>query len=181
MLFKLNPTEKILLEVRRHRFVFYQSVVRLVFLFSLTLLGSIFLLAFLAEGNPLRDIAIIGLLFISLFLWEYAFIVWLDYHLDVWVVTTERIVDIEVPGLFKINVSEFKLSNVQDVSVDVHGIVPTFFNFGNVHIQTAGALRQFVFEQVPHPHEIRKKILDAYDAHTKDLRLHPHIHQGETT
>jgi len=180
MLFKLNPTEKILLETRSHRFILYSSIGKLITLFTLTLLTFMAVFTFLPPESPLQNVSILVLLIVSLFLWEFAFIVWLDYHLDVWIVTTERIVDIELFGLFRIEVSEFKLSALQDVSVDVRGILHTFFNFGNVHIQTAGALRQFVFEQVPHPHEIKKQILDAYDAHTKDLRLHPHMHQGET-
>lgn len=103
----------------------------------------------------------------------FLFTQFLDYELDVWVVTNDRFVNIEQQGLFARTISELDLWRVQDVTSEVKGVLPTFFNYGDVYVQTAGARERFVLEQVPHPHEVRKLILDMAEIdreyHAKDL------------
>jgi uncharacterized membrane protein YdbT with pleckstrin-like domain len=75
-------------------------------------------------------------------------------------VTNDRILNIEQQGLFSRTVSELDLINIQDVTSEVKGIIPTIFNYGTVHVQTAGEAARFVFEQVPAPERIRQRILE---------------------
>lgn len=98
-----------------------------------------------------------------LFTWVYFFIVWINYYFDVWIVTNERIIDIEQIALFKRVVAEQKITRVQDVTSEVIGMVPTLLDFGNIHVQTAGAEKRFIFEEVPHPNEIKRVILSAHE------------------
>lgn len=93
-------------------------------------------------------------------LWLFFFTQFVDFYLDVWIITNDRIVNIEQQGLFARTVSELDLYKVQDVTSDVRGVIPTFFNFGNVYIQTAGNVERFVFRQIPHPHTVRQRIAD---------------------
>lgn len=171
---QLNPGEKILVATGRHRFILYEKIGRLVALFALLLLVLIFVISSLPEDSPLRNLAILALLLTALCLWVYAFILWLDYYLDKWIITTERVIDSELLGLFQYQFSEFKLSRIQDISVDVHGVIPTMFDYGDIHIQTAGAARQFVFQQVPKPRMVKKILLDAYDAYMVEHLTHMH-------
>ena len=96
----------------------------------------------------------------------------LDYELDMWVITNDRFINIEQQGLFSRTVAELDLWRVQDVTSEVKGVIPTFFNYGNVYVQTAGAVDRFELEQIPHPHEVRKLLLDMADIdrqfHAKD-------------
>jgi hypothetical protein len=85
---------------------------------------------------------------------------WIDYYLDIGIITNERIVDIEQKGLFARSISAQKLYRVQDVTAEVKGFLPTFFHYGDIKIQTAGTEERFVMRQVPHPYETVKKILD---------------------
>ncbi|HCC22471.1 hypothetical protein A2480_01530 [Candidatus Uhrbacteria bacterium RIFOXYC2_FULL_47_19] len=98
-----------------------------------------------------------------LWVWLFLFSYFVDYYLDAWVITTDRILNIEQEGLFNRTVSELDLTNVQDVTSEVHGILPFFFGYGNVFIQTAAERGRFVFEQVPKPEEIRKRLLILVD------------------
>lgn len=107
-----------------------------------------------------RPALILGASAFELGIWLFIFTQFLDYELDMWVVTNDRFVNIEQQGLFSRTIAELDLWRVQDVTSDVKGVFPTFFNYGNVYVQTAGAVGHFVLEQVPHPHEVRKLILD---------------------
>jgi hypothetical protein len=95
--------------------------------------------------------------------WLLAFVEFVDYYLDVWIVTNKRILNIEQLGLFHRTASELALSTVQDVTSEVKGILPTLFNFGTVYIQTAGETRRFIFKEVPDPEEIKEKIISVLE------------------
>jgi len=100
--------------------------------------------------------------FASLFLmltWVFSFTIWIDYYLDVWIITEKRIVNVEQRGLFNRQVSELEHIRVQDVTTDVKGFFPTFLNYGDVFIQTAGEKERFNFESVPNPYAIKDLIM----------------------
>lgn len=95
----------------------------------------------------------------SLFLWSFIFVVFIDYYLDVWIVTDCRIVNIEQKGLFRREISELRLDNVQDLTTEITGMIPTFFDFGDLYVQTAGKRERFLFKSIPHPERVRDVIL----------------------
>lgn len=86
--------------------------------------------------------------------------VWIDYFFDVWIITNERIINIEQKGLFVRTVSELKFSRIQDVTSEVSGMIPTILNFGDVKIQTASEEDMFLFRHVPDPYHIKDVIME---------------------
>jgi len=102
-------------------------------------------------------------LYIVLFLFS-AFI---DYYLDVWIVSDQRIINIEQRGLFNREVAEQDLDRIQDVSGIQKGVLQTFFSFGDVHIQTAGEVQKFIFRQVANPFDVVKTINTILDKKEK--------------
>lgn len=109
--------------------------------------------------------------FLFMFFWLIIFIVWLDYYLDVWIVTDQRIVNIEQKGLFFREISELEHSKIQDVTTEVHGIVPTLLKFGYVYIQTAAEKSRFVFKQVPDPVLVRTVIMKLQKRAIKEEKI----------
>ncbi|MDD5084254.1 MAG: PH domain-containing protein [Candidatus Moranbacteria bacterium] len=97
-----------------------------------------------------------------LFVWFYGFLIWIDYYFDVWIITNERIVNIEQKGLFLRQASDLQFSKIQDVTTDVVGLIPTILNYGDVYIQTAGETERFKFRQVPDPYAIKSLIMQMY-------------------
>lgn len=158
--------ERILLLLRRHWFVLFVTAVFFLFFMALPLIVWLFLpRGFLVtiDGSAWEGVLTLGLSAYYLFLWLLFFTAWVDYYLDVWIVTNERIIDIEQTGLFHRVISEQRLIRVQDVTSDVRGIFPTFLNFGNVFIQTAGERERFMFLQVPNPDGVKKVVLKAHE------------------
>ena len=101
--------------------------------------------------------------------WLVTFFEYVDFELDVWIVTNERILDIEQHGLFNRTTSELHLANIQDVTAEVKGIMHTFLDYGDVFVQTAAETDRFIFKGVPHPDKVKETIIQLSDA---DKRRH---------
>ena len=101
-------------------------------------------------------------------LFAFLFHFWMDYYLDMWIITTERLIDIEQRGLFSREIAEIPLRQIQDVTLEIHGVVETFLKFGTIKIQTAGE-REFLIRNVPHLYEAKEVILKY--AYPKEQRL----------
>lgn len=153
--------EKIILLIRRHPFVIFIKIAVWSFVAIVPFIFYQFFGQILINFLPLELVGPISVLFISLYylyIWLFAFFTFVDYYLDVWIVTNSRIIDIEQKGLFNRVVSEQKLYRVQDVTSEIKGFFSTFLNFGNVYVQTAGEQSRFIFKQVPRPSVVAKKI-----------------------
>lgn len=93
-------------------------------------------------------------------IWVVTFLIWIDYYFDIWIVTNQRIVNIEQKALFSRSISELELEKVQDISTDVHGVIPTFLNFGNLLVQTAAEKEKFLFHNIPNPYSVKDLIMN---------------------
>ncbi|MDD4476567.1 MAG: PH domain-containing protein [Patescibacteria group bacterium] len=93
---------------------------------------------------------------VLLFLYSY----FISFYLDMWVITNDRLVDIEQISLFGRSVSEVDLYQIQDITSEVKGFFPSIFDYGTITLQTAGAVPKFILKNVPDPNGLRKFILD---------------------
>jgi uncharacterized membrane protein YdbT with pleckstrin-like domain len=91
-------------------------------------------------------------------LMAFLFFEWADYYLDTWIITSRRIIDVEQNGLFDRHIAEIPLSRVQDITIEVKGLIETLLHFGTIRIQTAGE-RDFFIHDVPHLQELKDAIL----------------------
>lgn len=89
----------------------------------------------------------------------YFFISWLDYYLDVFVVTNRRILRIEQIVLFGRKISETSFQHIQDVSSNIKGVIDTLLDVGTVFVETAGERENFSFNLVSHPTSLATTIL----------------------
>ena len=70
-----------------------------------------------------------------------------------WVITNTRIIDVDVTGILFRHVAETKLELIQDVSYQQTGVIPSFFDYGTVLIQTAAEQANFEIDHSPQPSE----------------------------
>ena len=70
-------------------------------------------------------------------------------------ITDQRIIDSFKPTPFQLRVGTADLVNIQDMTVEKSGIIPTILNFGDVVCQTAGTGQQFRIGGVPHPERVQ--------------------------
>jgi membrane protein YdbS with pleckstrin-like domain len=166
--------EKIILLLRRHIFIILYKIA---FWGLVAILPPIFYLIFrnvlasLFFNELFSPIIVLFTSIFYLYIWLFAFHSFVDYYLDVWIVTDERIVNIEQKGLFARTVSEQKLYRVQDVTSELKGPFSTLLDFGTVYIQTAGEHARFVFKQVPNPYQVARKITKIAEQNKKFHQL----------
>lgn len=161
----LYPDEKVMMTIRRHWFViFSQSLV-------VSILALVPLIIFFSFGDFLK-IFLTNNLFLFfytlwlLYLWIYFSIIFLEYYLDVWIITNKRLIALQQISLFNREISEFPLEKIQDITVEINGVIETFLNFGDIIVETAGEEKELEFRQIPNPEESKNLIWEQYHAAT---------------
>lgn len=148
-------------EVRRHLFVFYGQLSWLLILFLVPLLSYGYIRDFLSQisdGHPAAFFLFFFFLWM-LGLWITGFYFWTDYYLDVWIVTNQRIIDIEQKGFFHREVTTFSIDRIEDITVTVNGLLATFIKFGDLHAHTAADGHDFVIRQAKDPLHVKDLIM----------------------
>lgn len=156
--------EKVVLLVRRHPFFI---IIRLIFFVLLVLLPIAVGMEFYSFLSSHSLFALF--LFVSsiwyLFIWSSVFYSLTMYTLDVWIVTDRRIIDSTQNGFFNRTISELHIARIQDISVQTKGVIQTFFKFGDLQVQTAGAEEKFRFSQIPNPTKVKDEIMRLVSSH----------------
>ena len=84
---------------------------------------------------------------------------WYRYNNDIWLITSQRLVDSSKATPFSQNVTTADLLNLQDINVRQRGIAQSIFQYGDVLCQTASAAADtFEFRGVADPHDILNQI-----------------------
>ncbi len=153
--------EHIILFLRRH-FITNVPWILLTILFSLLPIVIIAILQFsnLSLFNLSPQLSIILLLFYYLIIFNYAlmhFIIWF-YHVGI--VTPKRLLDLDVYNILSHHLAETEMADIVDVSFAQNGFFQSFFDFGNVPIQTQAIKANFEFESSPKPAIVSDIITD---------------------
>lgn len=142
--------ERVLLLLRRHPVTqLGWIIVAMLLALAPILFSSVGLLDFLPPNYQLA--ATIGwYLILTGFVLE-SFLTW---FYNVYIITDERVIDVDFFNLLFKNISAAKIDNIEDVTAETGGLMASVFNYGTVKIQTAGAVTEFDFEDVPQPAKV---------------------------
>ena len=154
-----DENEKIILMLRQHPIINVKWIaITLLLLIGPTILNALGVFSLLPVGFPLV-ITMAWYLVTS----AYAIEGFLNWYFNVYFVTTEGVIDVDFFNLINKRVSDAELDKIQDVSYTTGGVLGTMLNFGNVQIQTAAEISEFVFESVPNPEKVAKILDDLMD------------------
>lgn len=108
---------------------------------------------------PLIDFLPVRYQLMSILMWyllvtAYIFEQFLTWVFNAYIITDERIVDIDFYNLLYKEVSDAKIDKIQDVTLKMGGVVRAILDFGDVYIQTAGTQPNFEFRAVPKPSRV---------------------------
>jgi len=158
---QIQDNEHILLILHRHWFVLARELAAIVFMLAVGVIAFFLRNSLYTFINPSFTGPLAAFLFslYILLILVLAFAMWINYRLDVWIITSRRIIDVEQRGLFNREVSEFLISRVQDITAETPNIITTLLDFGNLTIQTAGH-QNFTIREVPNLEEAKKLILE---------------------
>ncbi len=161
----ISPDEIIIRIIRRHP---WTILVRSISSFCALLLplGVFILLETFVPAfrYPLTNLYWIAYLVYALFVFFFFMLMWVNYYLDFWVITSKKIIDVEFHGMFNHEVSEFPLEKIQDVTVHLQGVMPVFLDYGNVLIKTASETLTLNMYEVPHPTSVKDAIIELIAA-----------------
>lgn len=161
-----HSDEHILLLLRQHFIVNFGWIVLSVVLLLLpSFMGFLSFLTFLPPA-----LSFILTLVWYLFVLGYAFERFVVWYFNIYIVTNERVIDIDFFSLLFKRVSEAKLENIQDLTGASSGVIQSLFNYGDVLIQTAAEVTEIEFEKVPYPEVVTKLISELIDKSENSTR-----------
>lgn len=156
--------EEVLAVIHKHTIVYVK--IMLVF-FVVIILPAILFLYFWFLAYPLQDFyqrgMIVGIFACLYFLYGFLFacIRWIDEEFDVFIITTDRLIDVTQITFLKRSVTSTPLEQIQDTTGTVSGFLPTVLHYGDLTVQTAaGEASDFFIDRIADPNAAARKILD---------------------
>lgn len=149
-----SEEEKIMLLLRKHVITNVPWILLVILMMMAPFLLNFFpLLDFMPANFQVMALIIWYLLIISIIFEQ--FLIW---FFNVYIITDERVVDFDFHSLLYKSVTEAKINKIQDKTYTMGGLVRTIFNYGDIKIQTAGAVPEIDFDAVPCPSDVIKKL-----------------------
>ncbi|MEA2056645.1 MAG: PH domain-containing protein [Patescibacteria group bacterium] len=144
--------EEIVLMLRRHPITLFKPVV-------ISLI--IFFLPFLFFSSPMLNFMTSKLITAFVIGWymiltSFVLESFLTWFFNVFIITDERIIDVDFSSLIFKNVSSAKIDNIEDITVATGGVVASIVDYGTVYIQTSAEVPELEFEDVPNPNKVSK-------------------------
>jgi uncharacterized membrane protein YdbT with pleckstrin-like domain len=166
-LINLNPSEQLIAIFRKHPLFIWLAAIKYIVLAALPAIVLPFM-------NNSMNVSLNGygsVLYFSflILLWIGFFIEWTDFMLDTWILTDERLIDVEQVSLFNRRVSTLSLDRVQDITTTEAGFLETLLGIGIVIVQTAGESQEFKVSGVKDPNHVKDLIQHAYRQGRQDI------------
>lgn len=156
-----SPEDEVILLLRRHWLTNVSWILAVMLMIFLPLAAqqlSRFSEFDLVSSAPER-LRFVGVLVWYLLTFALAFESFLIWYFNVLIVTDHLIVDVDFWGILGKSVTETPLYNIEDTTYEVNGFLRVLFDFGSVHIQTAGEVPRIEFTDVPSPHKVQQTII----------------------
>lgn len=153
--FPLQDNEQVIVLCRKHWWFLWPRTILWTLFAVVPVAVAVWLLSML---DILDDIGIFFLIVAVLWLlyWTARLLLnWYHYHNDIWVVTNQRIVDSLKPLPFQLRITTADLVNIQDMTVEKHGVIASLLNFGDVKCETAGSTQQIRIVGIPDPADLQ--------------------------
>ena len=151
--------EKVILFLRQHIIVnFPWVVVAVVAVFAPTVLFPLLLRLIPPSVVVPSGYIVVGALFWYVATFGFVLGNFLSWFFNIYIVTNQRLVDIDFQYLLYKNFAEAELVKIQDISFTSGGVFAALFNYGTVNIQTAGEAPNFEFNSVPYPERVVETI-----------------------
>lgn len=147
----LKEGEEIIVIIKKYPLVFIGPII----------ISAVFIIAPFFFLYPLFHQGLWGvILFFILLLSGITFSIrqFVIYSFNIFVITNQRIIDIDQKGFFDRTVSESTYDKIQDVSFRLKGVFQTMFHYGSIIIQTAGTQANLELSGIKDPEKVQDLI-----------------------
>lgn len=147
-----DKSENIVLVLRSHPLTLFKSLlITILMIFMPAFLNMVGMFSFLPANYQIA-----ALILWYLVTFGFIFEVFLIWFFSVYIITDERIIDVDFLSLIYKDISSAKIDKIEDVTTVTGGALQSVFDYGTVNIQTAGAKTEIEFENIPHPSRVTK-------------------------
>jgi hypothetical protein len=96
----------------------------------------------------------------------------LDYFLDVWLITNMGVIDLEWKGWFHRTSARVLYSDMEGLTYEIKGIIATILGYGDVTLQKISTGSTVTMLYVPRPRAVESTVLKAMETylHSKNLK-----------
>lgn len=157
----LRSGEKVDIVLRRHWIAFF-------FLSLYAIWGVLFTACMFAVLGTSAAICLMVIIFWMYYL-IFLYISWLNYELDVFIFTNNRIVCVEQKTFLNRSVGETTLDKVQEVTIETKWLLANLFDFGTLKILTSWSSPSFDMTFSPHPMRSSRYINNLVDRYRDSL------------
>lgn len=148
--------EKVLIFSHHHPISFID---RVIFITLLLLLPFIIIAFGLFTRESLMIFASIYYL-----LWlDIALIEWVKFYYDFFVITESQVIYVEQRTIFSRSVYQCHITQIEESTASVKGILPNLFSYGAIEMQTAGPHENIIIKNIPNPFETSERIMKLHD------------------
>lgn len=154
-----DDEEEVIIFLRQHPIVMVPAVLLVIFLLTLP---SVFIFFPPYASLPVTYQLVIALGW-YLFVFGYALAKFMGWFYNIYIVTDERVVDVDFVNILFRKISVAKIDEIQDVNITASGSFETFFGYGNIFIQTAAEVSEFDFLAIPKPDQVGKILNQLID------------------
>jgi hypothetical protein len=151
--FPMQANERTLAVLRRHPWFLWPRTL-LFGAIAIVPVALMYWLLFSISDDAATWFTIVAALWI-LFWGIRMFLNWYQYQHDLWVVTSQRLIDSRKPHPFNHTLATADLVNLQDITVDRKGIMANVLGFGNVRCETASERGAFTLSGISRPVDVQ--------------------------
>lgn len=145
-----DSQEKVVLLLRRHPITNFSWIATALILMLMPVFLSFFEVSTLLPADMQLVLMMVWYLIVTAFVFEQ----FLGWYFNVYVITDERVFDVDFVNLIYREITDANIDQIQDVTVRVSGTLRTFLNYGDILIQTASETPQIEFDAVPRPDDV---------------------------
>lgn len=161
----LRPGERVIAEIKRHPIGLFGLYLGASIIIALAVAAAMFGPRIIGDTSHqtttwfmLGAAAVVALALIFVYVGSVV------YNGNRWIVTDDSITQVKQISLFSRQSSQLSLANLEDITVEQNGLLPSLLGFGILKAETAGEHSKFVFYFCPRPNEYARTILAAHEA-----------------
>lgn len=147
-----RPNERVMFVRNQHPVVLFRPTL----FFIVSLLIPYLLIRFTGGGFRLYAL---GLYTAPALFWIAS--IYYAYFNGFYILTNQRLLNINQRGFFNTQVSEAELNRIQDVSSEIAGFLQTLFKYGDVTIRTASNASLLILKNIGDPYNVQQAIVRA--------------------
>ncbi|MEI6532372.1 MAG: hypothetical protein WCO06_00885 [Candidatus Roizmanbacteria bacterium] len=156
--------EEVVLVLRAHLITQIPWIINAFFFCILVVLFDWVFASYLSNAQLFFFNLITGIIIFNYFWWNV-----MVYYFNVGIITTERIIDVDLYSILYREVTEARNEHIQECTAKMGGYASAVFNYGNIFVETAGNIQNIEFLNTPYPSEVVKIINDLVE-HTHDTK-----------